>query len=255
MSKYTTELRFICEQAAGLSQSKGFNDIENIISLAIPKIFNFNFPIFDENYRDILCSKILKHYYTREICEETLGLWKLRLSARLNEIMPYYNKLYESELIKFNPLDDTNLTTQSNNTQEIKNEQNEGNSQNQTTTDDFTLTHETAGEGTNRELYSDTPQGSLENIENETYLTSARKNIANTHDNGEDTNKGTRTINSEFGGIKKQEGTTTDEYVQTIKGKSSGASFAKILEEYRESFLNIDLEIINNLSDLFINLW
>ena len=67
MSKYTTEVRFICEQASGLTESKGYNDTNSIIDLAIPKIFNFNFPIFDEGYRGVLERKILKHFYTREI--------------------------------------------------------------------------------------------------------------------------------------------------------------------------------------------
>ena len=104
MSKYTTEVRFICEEACGLLESKGYNDIDSIITKAIPKIFSFNFPIFDENYRSVLELKILKHFYTREIGEETVGLWKLRFDTKLNEIMPYYNKLYSSELIEFNPL-------------------------------------------------------------------------------------------------------------------------------------------------------
>ena len=126
MSKYTTEVRFICEAAAGLDKSVGFNDIDSVldaavekifnfnfptpstelIDKAIPNIFNFNFPCFDENYRKILCKKILLHYYTREICEETVGLWKLRLCTRLNEIMPYYNQLYRSAAIEFNPFYD-----------------------------------------------------------------------------------------------------------------------------------------------------
>ncbi len=111
MSKYTTELRFLCESEAGLTESKGFNSIESILEESAPKIFNFSFPIFDESYRLPLEIKILRYYYTREICEETVGLWKLRLQNRLNLIMPYYNQLYESELIKFNPLYDVDLTT------------------------------------------------------------------------------------------------------------------------------------------------
>ena len=110
MSKYTTEVRFICEQASGLTESKGYNDTNSIIDLAIPKVFNFDFPIFDEEYRGVLERKILKHFYTREIGEETVGLWKLRLDTRLNEIMPYYNKLYKSELLEFNPLYTVDLT-------------------------------------------------------------------------------------------------------------------------------------------------
>ena len=51
------------------------------------------------------------HYYTREIGFETVGLWKLKLQTKLNEIMPYYNKLYETELLKYNPLYDVDMTT------------------------------------------------------------------------------------------------------------------------------------------------
>lgn len=104
MSKYTTELRYICEVNAGETESTGYNDVQEVINNSWDKIFSFDFPIFDENYREGLCKKIIKHYYTREIAEETYGLWKLRLDARMNEIMPYFNKLYESELIAIAPL-------------------------------------------------------------------------------------------------------------------------------------------------------
>ena len=111
MSKYTTEIRFICETAAGLTESEGFNSVDDILSKAAPLVFNFNWPIFDENYRLPLEIKILRHYYTREIGAETVGLWKLQLQQKLYEIMPYYNQLYESQLLKFNPFDDVDLTT------------------------------------------------------------------------------------------------------------------------------------------------
>lgn len=104
MSKYTTELRYICEVNAGETERTGYNDVQEVIDNSWDKIFSFDFPIFDENYREGLCKKIIKHYYTREIAEETYGLWKLRLDARMNEIMPYFNKLYESELIAISPL-------------------------------------------------------------------------------------------------------------------------------------------------------
>ena len=114
MSIYTTEVRYICETANNLTNSAGYNSINEIIKNALPSIFNFNFPIFDEKYRSVLETKILKHFYTREIGEETVGLWKLRLDTRLNEIMPYYNKLYMSELLEFNPLYTANLTRKKN---------------------------------------------------------------------------------------------------------------------------------------------
>lgn len=104
MSKYTTELRFICEHLAGLDQSEGYNSVNKVIDNSWNKIFDFDFPIFSEDYRKPLCEKILRHFYTQEICEETYGLWKLRLERRITEVMPYYNQLYQSALLKIEPL-------------------------------------------------------------------------------------------------------------------------------------------------------
>ena len=114
MSKYTTEVRYICETMAGLTESEGYNSINEIIENAIPHIFDFDYPMFDENYRRVLEKKIIKHYYTREICMETYGLWKLKLDDRMNIIMPYYNELYKSAALEFNPFWDTDLTTDRN---------------------------------------------------------------------------------------------------------------------------------------------
>ena len=99
MSQYTTEVRWICEMRSGIKPEEvHFHTVDEIIELSRDKIFDFAYPIYDESHRPELEKKILKHYYTREICEETVGLWKLRLNSRMNEIMPYYNKLYNSEL-------------------------------------------------------------------------------------------------------------------------------------------------------------
>lgn len=106
MSKYTTEVRFICEEKSGLSESKGCDDVDNIIANSWNKIFTTNCDFFDEEYRSILCSKILKHYYLREIGCETVGIWKLWMNTRLEEIMPYYNKLYLSAMLEINPFND-----------------------------------------------------------------------------------------------------------------------------------------------------
>ena len=111
MSKYTMQLREVCEIEAGLEESKGWNDVDEIVENSRRKIFG-NYPIFDEQYRSILERKILKHYYMREIGFETVGLFKMKLNNKMNEIMPYYNKLYESELFEYNPLEDTNIKTE-----------------------------------------------------------------------------------------------------------------------------------------------
>lgn len=242
MSKYTTELRFICESKAGLSDSVGFNQIDDVISNSWNKIFD-NFPIFDESYRSVLCSKILKHYYTREISAETVGLWQLWLNTRMSEIMPYYNKLYESALLEFDPFKDVNYSRNHGGTFTGDTRRN-GRS-------DVSVDNSVTSNGTSssKNLFSDTPQGAITNIENESYLTNATL-IKDTDTNTTNTDGNSTTQNTETTGI-----TNTDNWIETIVGKQSTISYSKLLKEFRETFLNIDVMIINDLSDLFMNLW
>lgn len=315
MSKYTTEVRFICENASGINDSVGYSSIDTVISGAIPKVFDFAFPIFDESYRNVLCGKILKHYYTREICEETVGLWKHRLSTRLNEIMPYYNQLYKSEALEFNPLFDVDYTRDGernhdgtdnvtkSNTQDT--EENISNQTDKTTDSDgsYSETKERTISGTNdnesettteartttskteRDMYSDTPQGALTNLENGEYLTNARKKTGEesnettgssdgtskttysetNNDTGSGTNNFLETVNDNFTGNRKVKNTesgndnrtisSTEDYLEHISGKMGSISYSKMLMEFRETFLNIDMMVINALADLFFNLW
>ena len=242
MSKYTTELRFICESKAGLSDSVGFNQIDDVISNSWNKIFD-NFPIFDESYRSVLCSKILKHYYTREISAETVGLWQLWLNTRMGEIMPYYNKLYESALLEFDPFKDTNYTRNHGGTftgDTVRNGRSEIDVDNSVTSN---------GTSNSKNLFSDTPQGAITNIENESYLTNATL-IKDTDTNTTNTDGNSTTQNTETTGI-----TNTDNWIETIVGKQSTVSYSKLLQEFRDTFLNIDVMIINDLSDLFMNIW
>ena len=242
MSKYTTELRFICESKAGLSDSVGFNQIDDVISNSWNKIFD-NFPIFDESYRSVLCSKILKHYYTREISAETVGLWQLWLNTRMGEIMPYYNKLYESALLEFDPFKDTNYSRNHGGTftgDTVRNGRSEIYVDNSVTSN---------GTSNSKNLFSDTPQGAITNIENESYLTNATL-IKDTDTNTTNTDGNSTTQNTETTGI-----TNTDNWIETIVGKQSTVSYSKLLQEFRDTFLNIDVMIINDLSDLFMNLW
>ena len=307
MSKYTTQVRFICETAAGLSESEGQASVKQIIASAIPSVFDFDFPIFDESYRTVLETKILKHYYTREIGLETVGLWKLKLDTKLNEIMPFYNQLYKSELIEFNPMYDVDLTRDHNLKREETTKQDatekgtiektgsvddnthtetSDNQNNESTTDIQNTTGSTSREQlgsskTHYDKYSDTPQGSLQNVQNDTYLTNARmvndsdSQTGETTVSGNDTSKGTTTANSSTDGTNDTERNIStndseeksvsqnlnknlnsiDDYIEHVKGKNGGVSYSAMLNEFRTTFLNIDMQVINELGDLFMNLW
>lgn len=243
MSKYTTEVRFICEHYAGLTESVGYNDIRNVIRLSRDKVFDFPYPIFDEDYRSVLETKILMHYYTREIALETAGLWKHFLDFRMNEIMPYYNELYKSALLEFNPFFTVDLTKDYSKT-------NDGTIKDTgTETDKQTTTESSTKDSTVEDLYSDTPQGGLSGVDNKTYLTNARK--ITDHETYKDTNNvnGARTKNNN------QKLDNVENYLEHLKGKTPGVSYSKLLSEYRDTIINVDLQVINELRDLFFNLW
>lgn len=255
MSRYSTEIRFICESLTGLKKSSGFNAIDGIITKAAPLIFSFDFPIFDEDYRLPLEKKILRHFYTREIGEETYGLWKLRLDDKMNIIMPYYNQLYKSELLDFNPLYDVDITRQ-------HTLENTGNST--TNTESNNTTSVTGSNDVNHnyeenllKLYSDTPQGGIEGMDTVpgvmNYLTNATKESNNNNYTDNATNKSTTTDKGTTEGTNTANNTET--YLEKVTGKQGSGSSAKLIQEFRETFLNIDKMILDELEPLFFGLW
>lgn len=311
MSKYTTEVRFICESKSGLEVSGGSGDVDNIIASSWNKVFTTKAPFFDESYRSVLCQKILKHYYLREICCETVGIWVLWMNERLETIMPYYNKLYESELIKFEPLNDVNLTRIHDRTVDGTEERNGETSDTNKSTREITNngtknttnsgareitgtndTKETGTSGTTssaesdetkRDLYSDTPQGAITGLENEKYLTNARKITDNVTSGGSEDTNTTRTIDNDYTendttnntentatnntenmttndtktGTNKvtETSSTTEDYLETLIGKQGSNTYSKMLMEFRDTFLNIDMMVIDEFKDLFFGLW
>lgn len=294
MSKYTTEVRFICESKSGLEISGG-GDVDNIIANSWNKIFTSKAPFFDEEYRSILCQKILKHYYLREICCETVGIWKLWMNERLETIMPYYNQLYESAKITFEPLEDVNVTrkhgrnvkgtedreSNSKDDETVTNTETDNRTRQIVGSNDGKSSSTESGENSatssdnKRDLYSDTPQGAITGVENENYLTNARKitnsvtSSGNESRNSNGTTENDYTENETYNGKKdgniisaktgssslSRNSNTTEDYLETLVGKQGAGTYSKMLIEFRETFLNIDMMVIKEFSDLFFGLW
>lgn len=307
MSTYTTELRYILESYAGLDSSTEYPSIDNVIEKSRKKLFDFNYPIFDESYRSHLESLICLHYYRREIGFETVGLFKMYLERTMKEIMPYYNQLYKSELLEFNPFYDVNLTRDhvnkhngeessksdsitnakgsnadtTKNTEKVVDNSTEGSSSRDETESSAKNSANSSSNSENKQKYSDTPQGSIADLEKGKYLTNATINSAVVNDNSSATSSDKATTTRNINTGKEQitthdsstttNGTTTndaktetsnnsnnasiDDYLEHVKGKQGGASYASLLKEYRETFLNIDMEVIKRLNTLFMLLW
>ena len=252
MSKYTTEVRYICEQKAGLQESTGFNNINSVLDKSWDKIFTTNWEIFDESYRKILCEKILRSYYTREICAETVGLWQLWLDSTLCEIMPMYNQLYKTTIYEFNPLYNIDMTTtftktvtgnDSKTTTGNTSKWNDVSNYNKNTkTDDYTVkdsskTESTSKGNTNSESsnndtsaetnkFNDTPQGGVNGIESGNYLTDIRMiSRTGTTTNSSDENSAS-SLNGTYTNENLNKGTTVNEGTNTSNTSESGRTNA-----------------------------
>lgn len=183
-----------------------------------------SYPIFDENYRETLNHNILYHYYENEIGFETAPLFRLYLNQRLNEIMPKYNELYKAQ----KKLIDENLLLNNVNIRE------ELEGSNSTQTSSKSQSH---NKGKN--LFQDTPQGEISNteIDNQKWATNLTLNDNNIDDNSSASGSG------------------TNNYIKTIIGNNGGKFNIDILNDIKNNLMNIDLMIINELYDLFMQIF
>ena len=246
VSKYTTEIRFICETYAGYDKSQDNDKVDEIIEQARTKIFDFAYPIFDEDYRPQLEHKILRHFYTREIGQETVGLFKLELNKTMNDIMPYYNELYLSAKLEFDPLTDVSYEKSSSESTSTSLSSSESGSTSDSSSTNSSLTPESY----EWNLEQDTPQNGLTGVETMEYLSRANKIQRGGTDRQLTSGNNTGTSASQLSSA----GTSSRDYLESLKGYRNNNP-SKLLDDYRKTILNIDLLIIGELEKLFFQLW
>ena len=242
MSRYTTEVRYICESLAGLDKSVGYSNVNEVIEKSRNKIFP-PFEIFDESYRPVLETKILKHFYTTEIGCETFGLWQLRLDAKLSVIMPYYNKLYKAINIDIPVIDNVNMNVEHN---IGRNADTKVSDNTDITASSNTETNTTANA---KIRHSDTPQGSLQNLESNEYMSDATLSDT-TQSVNSNTNSSSNSKNNSDTNAK-----STEEYAEHRWGKEGTITYISMVNEYIEKMKNIDAMLIRELEDLFMQIW
>lgn len=240
MSRYTTMLRFPIEQRLddlGLPHTEdGWPRVYGIIGLD-------DYPIYDEAHRSVLNGKIIRRYYMREIGFETLGQFAWNMRRKMHEIMPYYNELFESEALVTEPmlsrnLDYTERWTRGESTSRDKSDAR--------STDTASTSRSTSDD---RNVFQDTPMNGLDTgaVEAMDYATNV------TLDHGA-TENGASARNE-------TSGSSTDAYTGDFDGtrahglRGYDTSQSELLLTYRKTLLNIDLEIVDKLSTLFMGLW
>lgn len=237
-NKYTIDVRSLCERAC-IWSGQSLQWVESasttdIINLARATIFDFDYPFYSTLPSDKTNfeTKFLANYYMDDIGLETYALWKHYLKSRLTMRMPYYSDLYKQymALKSINIYDIVNMTE--------THEYSEETSQNVNGSTSNTI----SGGDTFRSAYSDTPQGGVTSVENNTYLTNYTKN---TNDTETESNI---TTNNDTDGTKKYT------LQKTRTGKDGASDYSDIYKKYRDIITNIDEMLINECSDLFMQI-
>lgn len=127
--------------------------IKNLASEGRGVIFDFDYPLTTNITKEDFECMILNNFLMRRIGYDTVTAFKIALSVKLNEIMPKYNKLFDSMI-------GWNLFTDGENISRTKNNTLNSNSSSTGT-----------GSNTSDRRYSDTPQNQLSDIRDGRYVT------------------------------------------------------------------------------------
>jgi hypothetical protein len=184
------------------------------------------YPVFNEGYRPIINGKIIDEYYNQEICTETIDNFLLILRKKMDQIMPYYNQLYLSQELEFDPLLTMDIHSVGTNTGEG------------TETVHADNTAETQTKANSRATNLNFPQTALAG--NADYATSAVDSNSDSDvdaTSNQDSNSASTTENN------------SDNHVTGYQGITSNLIIA-----YRNALLNIDTMILDEVKDCFMQL-
>lgn len=216
MSRYTTELRTVCDLFTREEVEGWFKDYELSDYLTEEEI-----EVINQRgtwSKDKLAKKIVNHYWLCEIGYETPAMFRLYVKNEMNELMEEYLPLIYSASIKYDPLVNVDYKEE----------------YHATDTGNTTGTSKATGLVVN----SDTPQGQInkQNILNGNYATNTSGSDSDTTSNA-DSN-------------------STSDYVKTMKGNSGvSATAQRMVAQYRDNIRAIDREIIEKVNKHFMAIY
>lgn len=193
-------------------------------------IFDFDYPFYNEERRKQFEQHFIEHFYFDEIGQETIARFKHRLKIKLNLIMPYWNKIFLADELEQRILDNYDVTETYE--KEVFD--------NTTQTSNGTVT--STNENTSKNLESDTPvtKTDLDNID---YFSNITKDIAN--GKNDTTSNNTNNVQN----------TNKENWTRKIQGNYGVQTDANAIVQYWESLRMIELEIFNQLSVLFMEVY
>lgn len=196
-------------------------------------IFNFDYPISDNVPRETLETMILNHFLMRRIGFDTVTAFRIQLNVKMNEIMPIYNKMFDS-LENWKIFEDGEKTIRSGFDNTIsKSTNNTNNSLENTST--------TNNSDTSDRRSSDTPQNQLQNVRDGSYVTNYSYDKNNSNATDKSNSRGSSVAVNNGSDNKTYEETTTRTPVDKLS----------IFKEFQENIKSIYSMIFKDLDCLF----
>ncbi len=220
-------------------------------------LFDFKYPIFDENYKGVYETNFIRNFYMKEIGFETEDLFKFQLETWLIINMPYYNKLYESELLDFDPLINSEMKTDISkvkDTDTVMDSVTKGDTQ---STTKQTVDGSQKDNAFNRVLESDTPDSRL-SITSEDgkgvieYASKINENDINTASTTNNKVEGNNTDTSNITGNTKTDITETENFIQNRVGKVGDITYSEMVVKYRDSLIRVERMMFDEMNKLFM---
>lgn len=198
-------------------------------------IFNFDYPLSSKVNKEKFECMILNHFLQRRIGFETVTAFRIQLDVKLNEIMPFYNKMFDA-LENWDIFDGETMERTG---KDDRKTENKNNTKNNLTNHSTTATNDTS-DRRNSEL----PQSRLEDVRNGSYVTNYSYDTNNNNSEDNSTSEGTSEATNN--------GTDVNEYNETIKRTS--ADKIAIIKEMQENIKSIYTMIFKDLECLFYQL-
>ena len=244
MSKYTMELRHTIPLFGRETVEGWFKDY-NLSDFLTPEEIQ---TIEDRGTwsKDRLASKIVDHYFMREIGFETPALFRHYVKITMKEIMEEYAPLLYSASIAYDPLVNVDFT------ETYHHDDNGKITSNENITTNGTSNSTSRNNGSGLTVNSDTPQGQISKtaILNGSYASSTS---ATESDN---TITDTSSTNGNTTGSQSSTTTDTRDYQKRVKGNSGvSATAQRMIQQYRDNIRALDSEIIERLNSLFMGLY
>lgn len=202
--------------------------IKDLARVSSSQIFDFDYPLSTRVNKEDFETMILNHFIDRRIAFETYTLFHIKLETKMNEIMPYYNKIFDS-------FDSWNLFNDGTSSTKHSTDNRETTSNSETSASSTSSTS-----GTSDRRYSKMPQNNLTEIQNGQYLS----------DYSYDTTTGTDTSSSSASN--ESSGTDDNTYHETMTTNVSNK--IEVYERFIENRNKTMTMIFDDLESLFYGL-